>query len=100
MNLAFSEFINYRNMKNIHQSSDLYHKIYSGERIAPKEALELFSWEIIDLGMAGDMRRKLIFPNEEVGFIVDRIITLQISAKLHVLSAPSMRGQTSFNPTS
>ena len=61
-------------MKNIHQSSDLYRKIYGGERITPKEALELFSWEIIDLGMAADMRRKLIFPKEEVGFIIDRII--------------------------
>lgn len=61
-------------MKNIHQNSDLYRKIYDGERITSKEALELFSWDIIDLGMAGDMRRKLIFPKEEVGFIIDRII--------------------------
>ncbi len=61
-------------MKNINQGSDLYRKIYGGERITPKEALELFSWDIIDLGMAGDMRRRSIFPKEEVGFIVDRII--------------------------
>ncbi|MCP4370589.1 MAG: radical SAM protein, partial [Deltaproteobacteria bacterium] len=61
-------------MKNIHQNGDLYRKIYDGERITSKEALELFTWDIIDLGMAGDMRRKLIFPKEEVGFIVDRII--------------------------
>ena len=61
-------------MKNIQQGSDLYHKIYYGERITSKEALELFTWNIIDLGMAGDMRRRSIFPGEEVGFIVDRII--------------------------
>lgn len=56
------------------QNSDLYHKIYGGHRITPKEALDLFSWDIIDLGKAGDMRRKLAFPKEAVGFIVDRIV--------------------------
>jgi len=49
-------------------------KIYAGERISPEEALALFSWDMIELGEAGDMRRKLIFPKEEVGFIIDRII--------------------------
>jgi cyclic dehypoxanthinyl futalosine synthase len=49
-------------------------KIYSGKRISPEEAIPLFSWDLIELGEAGDMRRKLIFPKEEVGFIIDRII--------------------------
>ncbi len=61
-------------MKDKIQNSELYLKIYSGERITPKEALELFSWDLIDLGMAGDMRRRTVFPGKEVGFIIDRII--------------------------
>jgi cyclic dehypoxanthinyl futalosine synthase len=61
-------------MENVIQNNDLYHKIYGGNRITSKEALDLFSWDIIDLGNAGDMRRKLAFPKEEVGFIVDRIV--------------------------
>ncbi len=61
-------------MKPAHQNSDLYHKICQGDRITPSEALELFSWDIIDLGRAGDMRRKMAFPKETVGFIIDRII--------------------------
>ena len=56
------------------QDSDLGHKIYGGKRITGKEALDLFSWDIIDLGKAGDMRRKLVFPKDEVGFIIDRIV--------------------------
>lgn len=52
----------------------LKQKIYTGERISPEEALSLFSWDLIELGEAGDMRRKLVFPKEEVGFIIDRII--------------------------
>ncbi len=54
--------------KNIKQ------KIYAGKRISPEEALALFKWNLIELGEAGDMRRRLVFPEEEVGFIVDRII--------------------------
>jgi len=61
-------------MKPIHPNNTLYHKIYQGDRISPSEALELFSWDIIDLGKAGDMRRKMAFPTETVGFIIDRII--------------------------
>jgi cyclic dehypoxanthinyl futalosine synthase len=61
-------------MKNIIQNSELYHKIYQGERITPEEAMELFSWDIIDLGKAGDMRRRYTYPKETVGFIIDRII--------------------------
>ncbi|RPH52097.1 MAG: CofH family radical SAM protein [Desulfobacteraceae bacterium] len=52
----------------------LEQKIYSGKRISPEDALSLFSWDLIDLSEAGDMRRKLVFPKEEVGFIIDRII--------------------------
>ncbi len=49
-------------------------KIYQGHRILPAEALPLFTWNLQDLAMAADMRRKLVFPREEVGFILDRII--------------------------
>jgi cyclic dehypoxanthinyl futalosine synthase len=49
-------------------------KIYSGKRIAPEEALALFSWDLIELGKAADTRRRLVFPKEDVGFIIDRII--------------------------
>ncbi len=61
-------------MKTEYQNSDLYHKIYENERITPQEALTLFSWDLIELGKAGDMRRQAVFPKEEVGFIIDRII--------------------------
>lgn len=61
-------------MKNVNGNSELYHKVYNGERISPEEALKLFSWDIITLGKAGDIRRKSVFPKEEVGFIIDRII--------------------------
>ena len=58
------------------QSADkkLKQKIYEGRRISTEEALALFKWDLIELGEAGNMRRALIFPKEEVGFIVDRII--------------------------
>ena len=49
-------------------------KIESGERISPEEALTLFSWDLIELGKLGDLRRRLIFPEEQAGFIIDRII--------------------------
>ncbi|MGD9162217.1 MAG: CofH family radical SAM protein [Desulfobacteraceae bacterium] len=49
-------------------------KIEAGERIAPAEAINLFSWDLIELGKLGDLRRKLAFPEERVGFIIDRII--------------------------
>ena len=61
-------------MEDVNRNNNLYHKIYEGGRITPEEALELFSWDIIELGNAGDMRRKLAFPKETVGFIIDRII--------------------------
>jgi len=52
----------------------LKQKIYNGDRITPEEACSLFSWDLIELGEAGNMRRKLISPKEEVGFIIDRIV--------------------------
>ena len=55
-------------------NNELFHKIYQGDRIPPEEALDLFSWDIIDLGKAGDMRRKLVYPKDQVGFIIDRIV--------------------------
>ena len=61
-------------MEDMNKSSTLYHKICEGGRITPEEALELFFWDIIDLGNAGDIRRKSAFPKETVGFIIDRII--------------------------
>jgi cyclic dehypoxanthinyl futalosine synthase len=61
-------------MKPVKRNSKLYHKIYQGNRITSSEAFELFSWDIIDLGKAGDVRRTMVFPKETVGFIIDRII--------------------------
>ncbi|MGA8181308.1 MAG: CofH family radical SAM protein [Desulfobacterales bacterium] len=61
-------------MKALNPNNKLYHKLYRGDRITPSEALELFSWDIIDLGKAGDMRRKMASATETVGFIIDRII--------------------------
>jgi len=55
-------------------NNELFHKIYQGDRIPPEEALDLFSCDIIDLGKAGDMRRKLAYPKDQVGFIIDRIV--------------------------
>lgn len=49
-------------------------KINSGKRISPAEAESLFSWEILELGEAADLRRRFIHPEETVGFILDRII--------------------------
>ncbi len=61
-------------MEDVNKNSTLYHKIYEGGRVTPEEALELFSWDIIKLAKAGATRRKLAFPKEKVGFIIDRII--------------------------
>lgn len=54
--------------------NDLREKIYAGLRISPEEGLELFSWDLIELGMAADFRRQLAVPGDRVGFILDRII--------------------------
>ncbi|HOJ13161.1 MAG TPA: CofH family radical SAM protein [Deltaproteobacteria bacterium] len=52
----------------------LRRKIYEGRRIMPEEALDLFSWDLPELGMAADFRRRMAVPGDTVGFIVDRII--------------------------
>lgn len=52
----------------------LKEKIYGGKRISSEEAVGLFSWNIIDLGMAADFRTRLASPGDKVGFIIDRII--------------------------
>ncbi|MBT3362067.1 MAG: CofH family radical SAM protein [Chloroflexi bacterium] len=57
-----------------YKSDSLKQKIISGERISPLEARQLFEMDIIELGYLGDMRRKLVFPQEQVGFIIDRIV--------------------------
>jgi len=59
------------------KTNPLYHKIYRGDRISSEEALDLFSWDIIDLGKAGNMRRRLAYPKDQVGFIIDRIVNYQ-----------------------
>lgn len=61
-------------MKAESSSNRLKERIYQGNRIPPEDALTLFSWDLQDLAMAADSRRKSIFPGEEVGFIFDRII--------------------------
>ena len=37
-------------------------KIFAGKRISPGEAESLFSWDIIELGEAADLRRRLVHP--------------------------------------
>jgi cyclic dehypoxanthinyl futalosine synthase len=61
-------------MENKNGNNELCHKIYQGDRITLEEALDLFSWDIIDLGKAADMRRKSAYPKAKVGFIIDRIV--------------------------
>jgi cyclic dehypoxanthinyl futalosine synthase len=61
-------------MKDIAQHEVLKEKIDAGERITGEDALMLFEWNILDLGKAADLRRRMIYPKEEVGFIIDRII--------------------------
>ncbi len=53
---------------------NLSDRIEAGERITPEEALQLFSWDLLELGLAADRRRRIIHPDETVGFILDRII--------------------------
>ena len=54
--------------------NSLEKKIFDGQRVSPEEALKLFSWDVLTLFKAGDARRKIAFPSEDVGFIIDRII--------------------------
>ncbi|MCX5845667.1 MAG: CofH family radical SAM protein [Deltaproteobacteria bacterium] len=54
--------------------NDLKEKIYARKRISSEEAVGLFSWDILELGMAADYRTRLASTDDKVGFIVDRII--------------------------
>ena len=56
------------------QKKALKEAVYTGKRITPGEALTLFDWDLPELGLAADFRRKLVWPNDTVGFILDRII--------------------------
>jgi cyclic dehypoxanthinyl futalosine synthase len=56
------------------QPSELRDKIYAGERISPDEAVELFGWDLVELGRAADHRTGLASPGNRIGFIIDRII--------------------------
>jgi cyclic dehypoxanthinyl futalosine synthase len=49
-------------------------KILAGERISDEEALRLYDLDLIELGYLADERRKMIYPFERAGFILDRII--------------------------
>jgi cyclic dehypoxanthinyl futalosine synthase len=61
-------------MKETCTDRNLKEKIYQGQRIFPDDTLALYSWDLHDLAMAADRRRKSVFPGKEVGFILDRII--------------------------
>lgn len=56
------------------EKKELHHKILSNERINPEEALSLFSWDLIELGMLASRRQEAVYPSQKTGFIVDRII--------------------------
>ena len=53
---------------------ELKQKIADGRRVTSEEAGSLFSLDPVELGRLGDTRRKLVFPKEQVGFIIDRIV--------------------------
>ena len=55
-------------------TSVLHEKIFAGERINTQDALQLFEWDLIELGRAADHRRRLAQDSREVGFIIDRVI--------------------------
>jgi len=55
-------------------NNKLSEEIYEGRRLTPEEALDLFSWDLIDLGRAADFRMRLAHPADTVGFVIDRII--------------------------
>ncbi|OPY75066.1 MAG: Aminodeoxyfutalosine synthase [Syntrophorhabdus sp. PtaU1.Bin153] len=56
------------------EENKLRDKIIANRRITPDEAKKLFAWDLIELGKLADLRRKRVFPEERVGFIIDRII--------------------------
>jgi cyclic dehypoxanthinyl futalosine synthase len=61
-------------MKETYTVKSLKEILYQGQRISSQDALALFDWDLHDLALAADMRRKAVFPKEKVGFILDRII--------------------------
>jgi len=61
-------------MKETYTVKSLKDILYQGQRISSEDAPALFNWDLHDLALAADMRRKAVFPKEEVGFILDRII--------------------------
>jgi SAM-dependent methyltransferase len=56
------------------EKENLKIKILSGERIFAEEALMLFNLNLIELACLANERRKMIYPFERAGFIIDRII--------------------------
>lgn len=56
------------------RSHDLRDRIFSGRRITPAEAVELYGWDLIELGRAAGFRTGLASPGNRIGFIIDRII--------------------------
>lgn len=52
----------------------LQQAILSGRRITPAEALSLFELNLPELGFLADQRRRVAWPHDTVGFIIDRII--------------------------
>jgi len=61
-------------MISIDGKERLREKILQGGRITPEEGESLFAWNILELGMAADLRREMLVPGSEAGFIIDRII--------------------------
>jgi cyclic dehypoxanthinyl futalosine synthase len=61
-------------MKETFTEKTLKERIYQGQRISSADSLALYAWDLHDLAIAADRRRKLVFPTEEVGFVYDRII--------------------------
>jgi cyclic dehypoxanthinyl futalosine synthase len=52
----------------------LTEKVYRGDRIDRNDALELFDWDLPALAMAADARRRMVYPDDTVAFIIDRIV--------------------------
>ncbi|HOS38176.1 MAG TPA: CofH family radical SAM protein [Spirochaetota bacterium] len=49
-------------------------ELRAGRRVTRDEAAGLFAEDLLELGAIADARRRLVHPEETVGFIVDRII--------------------------
>ena len=54
--------------------NELRSKIFSGDRISPDEASELFNWDLLDLAQAASECLAARYDENRVGFILDRII--------------------------